>query len=85
MNIEILGNHLLVKEKKEEVSKGGIILSEWSKTRSNVYEVVQSKSADFLVGEFVVCQHYSGDEIIYEWETFRMIREDHALAKVNFI
>jgi co-chaperonin GroES (HSP10) len=86
MPIEIIWDFLLVKEvKPKEETESGIIISDSTKPRQNIYEVVQTKNADFMIWDHLVITHYAWDEVEYEWQKYRMIRSDHALAKVTYI
>src|SRR3989339_31669 len=95
MKLKPMGDHVIVKAKKEEETKGGIILpATVDKDRPEQGEVVavgpgkvlengQRCSMDVTVGQGVVFKKYAPDEVKVEGEEHLVIRMDDIIAVIE--
>ena len=91
-NVRPLGDRVLVKPIEEkEVKKGGIIIPDTAKEKSQECEVValgtgklddNGKKIEFTVkkGDKVLVSKYGGTEIKFDGESYQILREDDILA-----
>ena len=91
-NVRPLGDRVLVKPIEEkEVKKGGIIIPDTAKEKSQECEVValgtgklddNGKKIEFTVkkGDKVLVSKYGGTEIKFDGEAYQILREDDILA-----
>ena len=91
-NVRPLGDRVLVKPLEEkEVKKGGIIIPDTAKEKSQECEVValgtgklddNGKKIEFTVkkGDKVLVSKYGGTEIKLDGEAYQILREDDILA-----
>lgn len=91
-NVRPLGDRVLVKPIEEkEVKKGGIIIPDTAKEKSQECEVValgtgklddNGKKVEFTVkkGDKVLVSKYGGTEIKLDGESYQILREDDILA-----
>ena len=91
-NVRPLGDRVLVKPIEEkEVKKGGIIIPDTAKEKSQECEVValgtgklddNGKKIEFTVkkGDKVLVSKYGGTEIKLDGESYQILREDDILA-----
>lgn len=94
-NLRPLGNRVLVKRlEAEETLKGGIILPDSAKKKQEQAQVVAigtgSKDKDgnlipipVKVGDIVLMEKYSGQEITLDDEEYTIIRSDDLIAIVE--
>lgn len=94
MNIQPLGDRVLVKPtKQEEKTKSGIVLPDNSQEKpqeGNVMEVGRGKVVDGLLqpleikkGDKVLFSKYGGDEISVDGEEWKIISESDILAIIK--
>ena len=85
-----LGDKVVIKSMKvEEKTKGGIVLPNASKEKSDIAEVIavgpgtHEVKISLKVGDKVVCSKYAGTIIVYEGEEYTIIKENDVLAIVD--
>lgn len=92
MNIRPLGDNVLVKQKKEEKTKSGIILSsEKELPEGEVVAVGQGKlldsgersKMDVKVGDHVLLKSWGGDKVEIEGVEYKIVSQDDILAVVE--
>ena len=92
--IKPLSDRVLVKMKEsEETTKSGIILSNASKEKQQIAEVIEvgpggivdGKREEMCVkkGDNVLVSKYAGTEVKYEGENYIIVRQDEILAIVE--
>ena len=79
--------------KAEETTKSGIILSEGSKEKPQIAEVIEvgpgekidGKAEEMYVkkGDNIIVSKYSGTEVKYEGEEYLIVKQDDILAIVE--
>jgi chaperonin GroES len=91
--LEPLGDRVVIKpSKREEVSKGGIVLPDTAKEKPQEGEVVavgpgkmtddgKRIAMDVKVGDIVVYARYAGTELKVDEEELIVVRESDILAK----
>lgn len=91
MNLRPLGNRVLVKQlEQEEVTASGIVLPETvdkeKKAQGEVIALGDGEKVTKLnlkVGDVVLFGKYSGDEVEYEKEEYKILNHEDVLAVVN--
>ena len=92
MNIQPLGDNVLVKQKKEEKTKSGIILSsEKELPEAIVMSVGPGKmmddgkrgQMDVKVGDVVLLKSWGGDKVEIEKEEYKIVSQSDILAIVK--
>lgn len=89
-----LGNRVLVKRLEAEETKGGIILPETAKKKQEQAEVIaigagkKDKQGNTLpipvkVGDIVLMEKYSGQEITLDDEEYNIVRADDLIAIIQ--
>ncbi|MFQ5729980.1 MAG: co-chaperone GroES [Waddliaceae bacterium] len=89
-----LGNRVLVKRLEAEETKGGIILPETAKKKQEQAEVIaigtgkKDKQGNTLpipvkVGDVVLMEKYSGQEITLDDEEYNIVRADDLIAIIQ--
>ena len=93
--LDPLGDRVVIKpSKREEVSKGGIVLPDTAKEKPQEGEVVavgpgrmndegQRIAMDVKVGDIVIYAKYAGAELRIDDEELIVVRESDILAKKN--
>ena len=91
--IKPLENRVLIKMlEQEEKTKGGIILTESSKEKPQIAEVIEigpgkmidgKKIMNVKKGQKVIINKYSGTEVKYEGEDYIIVSEEDILAIVE--
>ncbi len=93
--LDPLGDRVVIKpSKREEVSKGGIVLPDTAKEKPQEGEVVavgpgrmndegQRMAMDVKVGDIVIYAKYAGTELRIDDEELIVVRESDILAKKN--
>lgn len=93
--LDPLGDRVVIKpSKREEVSKGGIVLPDTAKEKPQEGEVVavgpgrmndegQRIAMDVKVGDIVIYAKYAGTELKVDDEELIVVRESDILAKKN--
>jgi chaperonin GroES len=91
--LEPLGDRVVIRpSKREEVSKGGIVLPETAKEKPQEGEVIAAGPGkmtedgkripmDLKVGDVVIYARYAGTEIKVDEEELIIVRESDILAK----
>ena len=89
MNIRPLGDNVLVKQKKEEKTKSGIILSTEKELPEaevmavgpgKVLENGQRSAMNVKVGDVVLLKSWGGDKVEIENQEYKIIGQDDILA-----
>lgn len=95
LKLRPLGNRVLVRRlEAEETLKGGIILPDTAKKKQESAEVVavgtgiKDKEGNLIpmpvaVGDVILMEKYSGQEVTLEEETFVILRADDLIAIVE--
>lgn len=91
MNLRPLGNRVLVKQlEQEEVTASGIVLPDTvdkeKKAQGEVIALGDGEKVTKLnlkVGDVVLFGKYSGDEVEYEKEEYKILNHEDVLAVVN--
>lgn len=92
LNIQPLGDNVLVKQKKEEKTKSGIILTnEKELPEATVMAVGPGKildtgarqSMDVKVGDVVFLKSWGGDKVEIEKEEYKIVSQSDILAIVK--
>lgn len=90
-----LGNRVLVKrQEQEETLKGGILLPDSAKKKQETGKVIAVgpgkttedgtvRSMEIKVGDVILMDKYSGQEVTLDGEEFVIITEDHIIAIIN--
>ena len=92
--IKPLGDRVLIKMKEaEETTKSGIILTTGSKEKPQIAEVVEvgpgekvdGKIQEMYVkkGDRVIINTYSGSDVKYEGEEYKIVRQSDILAIID--
>jgi chaperonin GroES len=93
INIRPLGDRILVKRVEEEVQRGGIIIPDTAKEKSQQAEVIAVGPGKLFEGsrrwpmsvksgDWILIGRYSGTEITIEGEECLILREDDILAVI---
>ena len=93
-HIKPLGNRVLVKRSQAKTTKGGIILPDTAKKKEERAEVVavgtgkKDKNGKVIpmpvkVGDIILMDKYSGQEVQVNDEEFMIVRQDDIIAIVE--
>lgn len=92
MNIKPLGDNVLVKQKKEEKTKSGIILSAEKELPEGEVVAVgpgkllengQRSKMDVAVGDQVLLKSWGGDKVEIEGAEYKILSQDEILAVIG--
>ena len=95
INFKPLGNRVMVRRlEAQEVLKGGIILPDTAKKKQEQAEIVaigtgkKDKNGNLIpmtvnVGDVILMEKYSGQEVIIDGEDYIIIRADELIAIVE--
>ena len=83
MNIIPSDKRLIIKQIKEEEKKNGIYMPDSMKKPSYFYEVVESASDLYKIGDKVMPQRHAGHLFEYELQPHSIVHEDEIIAKMK--
>ncbi len=74
---------LLIRPIAQEEKKGTLLMPDSAKKPSNIFEVIESNSALFSIGDKVIPMRHAGSQFEYNGEILTFIDEKEILATLS--